>query len=422
MSFGFTITKKEKAYLREIAKKYIEYANLPVMEERKRLWYEHNSLISSRPIIVMEHSLFEEEILPASRCDSKSAKDIERYLMSAIRNFELINDDKVISPYFEVFWKIDLHLFGMDINRIYAEDAHGKKLGYKEEHPIVDLKKDFHKLKPSAYRVDREYTYAWKNYVEEVIGDILPVKIKNNSLFWHIAPSQRIVELMGLEAMMYSMVDYPDEMHTLYQFVKDDIKTYISWQEKEKLLILNNENDFTGAGSYGFTTELPSEGLKETGTITAKDLWGNMNSQETVGVSPEMFGAFIFPSYYDLAGKFGLVYFGCCEPVHPIWEDYISKLPGLRKVSVSPWCDEEFMGNALKGGKVIYSRKPSPNFVGVDGMFDENAFARHIEKTLKAARGCTLEFIFRDIYTLSGDISKPGKAVKIAREMVENIW
>lgn len=422
MSYEFSIAQEEKIYIRELAKKYLEYANLPVMEDRKKLWYDHNSLKGSRPVIVMEHVLFEEDILSASKCESKAAKEMERYLRSAIRNFELICDDKVISPYYEVFWKIDLQLFGVEIRRRYAEDSYGKKLGYTEQHPIADLKDDFHRLSPSTYKVDREYTHTWKGFVEEVIGDILPVKIKNSSLFWHVEPSQRIVELMGLETMMFSMVDYPDEMHALYKFVKDDIEAFICWQEKEGLFNLNNENDFAGAGSYGFTTELPSDACKESGIITSKDLWGNMNSQETVGISPDMYGEFIFPYYYELAKNFGLVYYGCCEPVHPIWEDYISKLPGLRKVSISPWCDEEFMGDALRGSKVIYSRKPSPNFVGVEGMFDESAFAEHITKTIRAARGCELEFIFRDIYTLSGDISKPGKAVTITRNLIEKFY
>ena len=76
----------------------------------------------------------------------------------------------------------------------------------------------------------------------------------------------------------------------------------------------------------------------------------------------------------------------------------------------------------LKNSNVIYSRKPRPNYIGVEKNFDEEAFRQHIAKTLKAAKDCKLEFIFRDIYTLSGDISKPGRAVKIVREMIDKMW
>ncbi len=52
-----------------------------------------------------------------------------------------------------------------------------------------------------------------------------------------------------------------------------------------------------------------------------------------------MYHELVFPAYERLAREFGLVYYGCCEPVHPVWGD-VSRLHGLRKVSVSPWCDE----------------------------------------------------------------------------------
>lgn len=40
----------DKERLRELAKRQLEIANLPVMEERKQAWYAHNSLQNSRPI------------------------------------------------------------------------------------------------------------------------------------------------------------------------------------------------------------------------------------------------------------------------------------------------------------------------------------------------------------------------------------
>ena len=156
--------------------------------------------------------------------------------------------------------------------------------------------------------------------------------------------------------------------------------------------------------------------------MTTHDLWLNINSQETVSISPRMYGRFVFPYYRDLCEPFGLVYYGCCEPVHDIWKDYVSKLPHLRKVSISAWCNEEFMGEALQGSRVIYSRKPSPTFVGVGTTFDAEGFRAHIAKTLRAARGCKAEIIFRDIYTVSGDRTKPGQAVRITREAIEALW
>lgn len=103
--------------------------------------------------------------------------------------------------------------------------------------------------------------------------------------------------------------------------------------------------------------------------------------------------------------------------MHPIWDDYISKLPNLRKVSISPWCDEEIMSQRLAGSKVIYSRKPSPNFLGVTPAFDEEAFTAYIKNTVERTRGCHTEFIFRDVYTLHGNTGKARRAAEIVRRL-----
>jgi len=107
MSYNFQITKKEKEYLRELAKKYLDYANLPVMEERKKLWYDHNSLKGEKPVIVVEYYTFLNDIKPELKCESEAAREIELKLQMDIINYELIGDDKVISPYYTVDWKID---------------------------------------------------------------------------------------------------------------------------------------------------------------------------------------------------------------------------------------------------------------------------------------------------------------------------
>ncbi len=72
---------------------------------------------------------------------------------------------------------------------------------------------------------------------------------------------------------------------------------------------------------------------------------------------------FSFPYYLEVSKLFVLLNYCCCEHINPIWEKYISKLLNLRKVSISPWCNEELMSEVLKGTKVIFHRKPSPNFI-----------------------------------------------------------
>ena len=55
------------------------------------------------------------------------------------------------------------------------------------------------------------------------------------------------------------------------------------------------------------------------GHVRTRDMWGFGESQETVGVSPAMFGEFIFPYQLPLLERFGLNCYGCCEPLDKRW-------------------------------------------------------------------------------------------------------
>ncbi|MGQ9890027.1 MAG: hypothetical protein ACUVSX_16300, partial [Aggregatilineales bacterium] len=45
----------------------------------------------------------------------------------------------------------------------------------------------------------------------------------------------------------------------------------------------------------------------------------------------------------------------------------------MKKVSISRWCDQNFMGEALRGTQIVFSRKPDPNFLSVNATKDKCA-------------------------------------------------
>ncbi len=79
------ITDNDKLYLRELAKKYNEYSNLDVMEERTALWNAHNQLKSEKPLVVMENLSFNSDFLPELNsgidgCHADIRQDIPKQL------------------------------------------------------------------------------------------------------------------------------------------------------------------------------------------------------------------------------------------------------------------------------------------------------------------------------------------------------
>ena len=145
------------------------------------------------------------------------------------------------------------------------------------------------------------------------------------------------------------------------------------------------------------------------------DIWGHSESQETVGVSPDMFAEFIFPYQKPIIEKFGLACYGCCEAIDQRMATVL-EVDNIRRLSVSPWADEAKCAELL-GRNYLYSRKPNPSPICVG--FDETAVRESLEKTLTVAKGCNLEFNMKDTHTLQNDRTRPGRWVKIARELID---
>lgn len=392
----------EKEYLKELGKRYQELAACPVMAERAKFWLRHNDGDKNCSPVIIEVDSFLSDLLPPLRCEDPFHRELEQLMLTEIVRAEEVGDDRVIPEKLE----LPMHIRFRHLDYT-PKIAHASEYGFHPEPVILDIEQDLAKLKRSVW----SYDPADDRERLERANEILPAELSNQKLRWLLVYTKYVVDMMGMEPYFFAMFDSPEKVHELMEFLRTDLEDYVLWQEKEGLLTPNNGNHYVGSGSYGFTGTLSGEPV-------LRQMWGNMNSQESVSISPEMFGEFVYPYYEKTARLFGKVYWGCCEPVDKIWDDYISRLPNLEKVSISAWCDEEVMGEKLKDSPVIYSRKPSPNFVGVPEVFDEEAFAAHIRKTALAARDCNVEIIMRDIYTLKGDRKRAKRAVDIARAII----
>lgn len=420
----WSIPKNERIYLRTLAQKQAEYAVLPVMAERKKMWYELNDAHpGARPPVIIETGTFDRDFMPESifQCHTQVGRSIEAQFLRNIRNHELINDDKVMPDTFDIGWFVDYDEFGVKIPTEQIEDAYGVKTGYRYLHPIKNLERDLELLKPSYYRVDRQVTHNWQAFLTELLGDFLPVVIRTG-IFGSTMLTNRVVELMGMEAFFTAMIDQPEAVHRLMAYLRDNALNMMHWAEAEGLLRVNNANQDSFGSSYNFTTRLPCAPSKDkVKPARLRDMWGCTNSQETVGVSPNMYREFCLPYYSEVCKPMGLLYYGCCEPAHPFWNE-ISQLPHLKKVSISRWCDQNFMGDALHGSEIVFSRKPDPNFLSLDDKLDEGAWSAHIRETLAATRGVFVEFIIRDVYTVHGNLNNARTAVELARREIDRYY
>ncbi len=116
--------------------------------------------------------------------------------------------------------------------------------------------------------------------------------------------------------------------------------------------------------------------------------------------------------------RFGLVYYGCCEPLDGKM-DIVRKIPNLRKISMSPWVDTDAAAERV-GGDFVFSRKPSPAFLAPDTWHPDQVEddLRHTAERC-AVHGCPVEFILKDISTVRYEPQRLWEWADIAMRVAE---
>ena len=415
------VSNYEREYLRRLANRQREIAALPCMKERERMWTLHNDAKGEKPLVTVEVRTFIQDLIPELVCEDEAARGIEKKLLSTICGYEYTRDDRVVSDYYAVSPEIDFFPFSIEQVKHRSEKEKTNQVAFSVEPSITDLEHQVFELGPSKYHFHKEAFERETELAQELFGDILPLRVQGPPLGYYL--SKTVMELLGMEEMLYAFYDYPEELNLLIKKVDEEYQKYFDYLEQQGFLRSNNENALVKMGTVGYTSQLPDRKALEGKRVTTKDIWGHLNSQETVSISPETFKEFFGSYYLNAAKRFGLCTYGCCEPIHPVWDGCLDRMPkSLRKASISPWCDEAVMGERLRGTSIIYHRKPSAEFLGVGKELNEEEFRRYIEKTLILAEGCKVEFSFRDVYTLNGNREKVVRAVQIVRECIGRLW
>lgn len=420
LSIPFQIDMNEKVILKELSKKVHELASKPVETEKKILWYQHNELMKescSRPMIFCDPENGWYEIITAKdlKCHNKLARLWEFRLRKEIFRGEQLKDDRVIQDVFDIFYLYEMDDFGLTTITHEASDSNG---AFNWEAPLKDYEKDLQKLHCRDIHVDFYKTFQLYNLAQEIMGEFLNVRLKG-AFWWGLVRTADIINLRGLNTMMLDMYDYPDELEQLMALMRDDALYQLDYLEKNNLLTLNNDGTYVGSGGFGWNRKLPGEAFD--GHVGCENLWGHFESQETVGVSPDMFEEFIFKYQVPVMKKFGLTTYGCCEPLDQRWH-IIKQIPNLRRVSVSAWANVEKMAENL-GSEYVFSWKPTPTDLALPKI-EEGRIREYVRNTLQICKEhkCHLEIIMKDNHTIGNNPNNVIDWVKIVREEMSRCY
>lgn len=407
----------DRTHLRSLAEQYAAYATSEVMAQRREKWRRHNRLQEKTcPFHVEDNGTFLRDLVPPLQCQEEVCRQLEARLLHALVSYERIDDDRIIPDRFVVDWVTPLTGFCEELRFTHVEDGYGGSFGYESNKPVKEIDADFGKIRKRVLTLDREQSDCRAALASEVFRGLLPVVVGRTSSLYSDGIANKAVHLMGMQELYLEMAERPEAVHRLLTALAEDNLDLGRWEEEQGLLLLNNDgNQGYCSGSSQFSDEIPGRQIAVGEPIRSTDRYGYLEAQEAVGLSPAMFGEFLMPHFIRMASKFRLMKFGCCEPVHHLMP-HLQRLHGLRKVSVTPWCNLEKLAAGCPRN-VIWSRKPVPlKLCGTE--FDPADFRAHLQETLDLGADFFIEFVFRDTNRLTGAMEQRlVQACGIVREL-----
>jgi hypothetical protein len=405
------VSGTDRAVLRRLASRLAELAARPEEEDKREMWRAHNALAPGRPLVLVDPENGWNEIITTAslECRGSLARRWEMVLRKELFWGESVKDDKPLEALFETGYTYTDSEWGMP--ETYRGGTDGQSYAWEG---LVRTPQDVQKIGVPKIEIDYRTTLETLALAAEVFRGILPVGLRG-VWWWSLGMTYDLARLVGLEKMLYLMYDEPAMIHRIMEMLRDGYLAKLDFLTSNNLLSLNNHHAYVGSGGIGYSRELPARPLDGT-CVEPRDMWCLTESQETIGVSPEQFEEFVFQYQLPLQERFGLNCYGCCEPLDSRWH-IVKKIPRLRRVSVSPWADQEKMAGML-GKDYIFSRKPAPSPLAVPHV-DEDVVRKDIRRTLEVTRGCVVEMIMKDNHTLGGNPQNLVHWVQIAREEIE---
>ncbi len=409
------IEKEEKKYLRELAKKVAEVAQLPRQKEMVQSWKRHNSLKPGRPMILIFPEGAWNELLPEENLVVSDSfwRGVERDLRWRLYYHQYLQDDSVIDDCLRIPRAINNTGWGVEVRQIRPEE----KRGACHYEPVLKEEKDLEKIKFPQVTEDREETERRLEIAQDIFAGILRVELTGVTGLW-FSPVDWLATWRGLDNLFIDLTERPAWVHQVMEKITTGTISLLDQYEKSGLLSLNNGNHYVGSGALGFTDQLPQKDFDGKNVRTI-DMWGHATAQIFSLVSPVMHEEFALQYEKRVLSRFGLNCYGCCEPLHKKLRQ-VEKIPRLRRISMSPWVD---IGEAAQfvGNRFIFSWKPNPAIIA--GEFWEPEEARKmVRQALSLTRGCILEIVMKDTHTCRNQPQRMSQWVKIAKQEVEKFY
>jgi len=413
------VPERDKAILRRLAEKVAEIAEFPLQREKADMWRRLHRLEPVKPMVwINEIPWHEMEVDEELKLQTTHplARNLEAQLRRTIYQWvhmpaDMVVERKVYSPLV-----IQDTGFGIVQEVEVVKTDERSNIVSRRFHPQIRDEKDVEKIQTPQITHDEEASEGNYQMMLDVFGDLLEVEKRGVAGIW-FAPWDQLVTWWGVEEALLDLALRPGLVHLALNRLVNAHLSRLEQLERLSLLSLNNTNVRIGSGGYGYTDLLPQENFHPA-HVRAIDLWGCATAQIFSEVSPEMHEEFALQYERRWLERFGLAYYGCCEPLHHK-VGILRSIPNLRKISMSPWADLDRAVEEV-GGDYVISYKPNPAIFATKDWNPQLA-RKHLRAALEKLRGCAVEVIMKDISTVRYEPQRLWEWAEIAAEETERL-
>ena len=416
LTFNFNLTEHDTKIMRDLAARYFEAAYSDINNERWELHRAVNDLNMIRPVVLLNEIPWSELIdHPELQCQvqNEDLKGAEYYFRTKLFQWKYFPGDMVLEPYFPVWKRVNIGSIGIEVEEDTIATDENNGIVSHEYHDMLATDEAVDALHAPEVTYDEEATNREFFLLGEVFGDILPVKKVGQNRTYTMWDD--ISRYRGVTDLLMDLVMRPEFTHKLMRKMTD-IQISIRDQFVEKNLFNPFATDLHCTCHK--VSDLPSKDF-DPAHVTAADCWGRSTAQIFASVSPEMHEEFEIEYMKEVMEPFGLVYYGCCEPLHDKI-DIVEKLPHLRKISITPWADVDVAAEKI-GKKYVLANKPQPSNLSTPHL-DKQVIKDELSHVLAACKrnSCSVDIVLKDISSIGRNLQNLIDWEQTAMELVKS--
>ena len=323
---GTEVTKADKKVLRALGERLAVIADLPVQAATAASWRALNGLSQVKPMVWINEIPWHEMDVD-SELRLQTTSDWCRYheweIRKLIYQWEHMPADMVVEQAVYSPLVVDNTGFGImeDVDIAMTDEANS--IVSRHFNIQIHDEDDLEKIKFPVVSHDTAASEKQFGYLREIFDGVMEVKERgaNGFCFW-FSPWDEMIRWWGVQEAHVGSLRPPRACAQGDRQVGQRLFGGMLDQfEQQDLLRLNNSYYRIGSGGLGYTDELPPPGY-DPAHVRAKDLWGSGAAQIFSDVSPRMHWEFALQYELRWLGRFGLNYYGCCDPCTGRWPSW----------------------------------------------------------------------------------------------------